>query len=636
MPAAPRSRPAASPALHRWRALALAIAGSAAALSSQVPEATHQPLPGLFEQYCAECHLGKQPDGDFAIDAALADPSGALAERALLRLRSRTMPPPEAGQPSRAERRELQTLLAGRLPAPADAGTSRLRRLAQPEYRQAVRDLFGADLADPTLLPDDAPTYGFDNLGDGAQVSPLVFEQYLDAATAVATAVVGDPSAAAVVQRPGTPLAESLAELLDRAFRQPVGADELDARVRLYHAERQRAGRDAAIAAVVRSVLASPRFLYRGEAERADGRLSNHELATRLAFLLRGSLPDAELRAAAAAGTLHDPAARQRQARRLLAAGGAEVLARRFAAQWLGFDAVLSHNADFRRYPEIWNDGLRPAFHAQALRFFAVLAAEDRSVLELLDSDWTLANGTLRKHYGLGDGQAEPGPGDWQRIALRDRHRGGVLGLGAMLMPSSYPLRTSPVLRGKWILDRLLDTPPPPPPPTAGILPADDQLGDGLTPRQRLERHRRERSCAGCHAQIDPLGFALENFDVLGRWRDTSGGVAIDASAELPDGTTLAGPAALRDALLARADDFVRAFVRQLLVYAAGRPLLPADEPELLRLVTHVEQHEYRFTAVLDAVVGSPIFASRQPPGRRAAAPSDTPPEPADRGSHLR
>ncbi len=565
---------------------------------------------GLAERYCAECHTGADAERGFRIDAALADATGAGAEQALLRLRSRTMPPPDAAQPTAEERRRLAAHLAARVPVDPAAAAPTMRRLARVEYERTVRDLFGIDWRGGDLLPEDPRAYGFDNVGDVTGMTPLSFEKYAAAAAAIAALVLADPAATARAFGDGAPLATGLADLLDRAFRRPAHQAEIDARCELF-ASLRAAGHDetTARAAVLRSVLTSPSFLFRVEVDRPDGGLSGHELAVRLSYLLTGSSPDAALRQRAARGELHDRAVLTAEARRLVAATGGRQLAERFAAQWLRLQDVLTHNADFRRYPEIWNHALRPAFHEEAVRFFAALAAGDERVLLLLDADFTFANDTLRRHYGLpGDG----GGDEWQRVPLPDRRRGGVLGMGAMLFVSSYPLRTSPVLRGKWVLDHLLDTPPPPPPPGAGTLPADDRQPDELTLRQRLERHRQQKSCADCHAQIDPIGFALENYDVLGRWRDAVHGQAVDARAELPDGTALDGPAALKDALLLRQDDFVRAMAKALLVFGTGRPTAVADEAELQRIVGASAAGDHRFGPLLDAVITSPLFTSRR------------------------
>ncbi len=295
--------------------------------------------------------------------------------------------------------------------------------------------------------------------------------------------------------------------------------------------------------------------------------------------------------------------------RRLVAKDGARSLAIDFAAQWLRFRDVLTANADFRRYPQIWQGDLRPSLHEEAVAFVQGLLRDDGRVLDLVDADHTWLNETLAKHYGFGDVKGH----DFVKVAVPDRRRGGVLGLGAMLMVSSHQLRTSPVLRGRWVLELLLGTPPPPAPPNVGTLPAEDVPKAGQSLRAQLEQHRRDKRCASCHAHLDPLGFALENFDVVGRWRSELHGQPIDATGELPDGTRCVGPIGLKDALLARGEDVRRSLVRALLTYGTGRPMGPADEAEIRRLAAVLLQTGDRFHAALVAVATSPLFTRRWP-----------------------
>lgn len=577
-------------------------------------------LPALVEVHCAGCHTG--PDAERGLDVAALFAPGAAAspdfgERLLLavrRLRARTMPPSDAERlPDDAERRTLATLFARLAPAQPGARIASLRRLTRRQYEHTVHDLFGIDWRARDLLPDDASAHGCEGLGDVQNVSPLLFEKYLDAAGSVATAVLDAPAAAAAaIGADELQLASALSGLLRRAFRRPVDDEEIAEWLADYDALRARGASVAdARHAVLRALLVAPSFLFRAEVGQPDApwRLSAHELAVRLSYLLTSSAPDAELARCADDASLLDRDVLAAQARRL--AGDGRDLAEGFAAQWLMLDDVLTANADFRRFPSIWNRRLRPSMREEAIRLFAAVVGEDRSVLELLDADYTFVDEVLAQHYGLPAGAGE-GAG-FRRVALPDRRRGGLLGTAAMLMPSSYPLRTSPVKRGRWILEKLLDAPPPPPPGDAGTLPADDRQPDGLTLRQRLERHRSERRCAACHAEMDALGFALENYDPLGRWRDDVHGAPVDAAAELPDGTRLDGPVALKDALLARADDFVRAFAKNLLVHGAGRDLLLADEPALAAIVARTRQGGDRFGALLEAVVTSPLFTLRDP-----------------------
>ncbi|HEB53443.1 MAG TPA: DUF1588 domain-containing protein [bacterium] len=580
-------------------------------------------LAELLDRYCAQCHTGWDAEADFDLRPLLAarapiadDPVAAegLLARAARRLRARSMPPAdEYEQPTAAERARMVALLAAVAPVVPGQRVATLRRLTRRHYRNAVRALFGIDFSGLDLLPEDASAHGFRGIGDVQIVTPLVFEKYLDAAAAVADAVFADAAARRRAFGPeGTALADALPALLRRAYRRPVGDEEI-AELAADHASllRRGIGRRAARHALLRAVLTSPSFLFRAELGMpgAPARLDAHELAVRLSFLLTAAPPDGALRARADDGSLLRRDVLVAEAMRLARRDGGLALAEDFAAQWLGLDEVLAVTPDFRRFPQIWNGALRPSLRREVLQAFAFLVSADRSVLELLDADYLFADKTVAEHYGLpvpeGDG--------FHRLALEDRRRGGVVTSGAMLMVTSYSLRTSPVKRGQWLLARLLDAPPPPPPPGAGKLPKDDKNAAGLTLRQQLERHRADPGCASCHREMDALGFALEHYDPLGRWRDEVHGRAIDAVGELPDGTRIDGPVALKDALLVRRDDFVRTFAKKLLVCGIGRDLHLRDEPELARIVAATRAADYRFSALLAAVVTSPLFTWRDP-----------------------
>lgn len=605
---------------HRTLASVAALAFVALAPAQQPPRSSTA-VPPLVDRHCGDCHRGADAEEGFDLDAlfatGVADGARERAGQALARVRSRTMPPvDEPDPPTAEERRALALAFADVVPADAEATAVTMRRLSRREYANTVRDLTGVAYDAHERLPPDPRAYGFDNVGDVTSVSPLLFERYFEAAGAIAAAMVADADLCARAFAADRPPAGTLGPFLARAFRRPVTAVELQERVDL-HDDLLAAGRSrtAARIAVVQSILASPQFLFRAEAGRAGdpGRLTSHELATRLAYLVTASMPDAALAALADADALDDPLTLAAEATRLAAATAGRPLAEGFGAQWLRYGDVLTANADFRRYPQIWDHALRPAFLTEATLFFADLVQTDASVLTLLDADHTFADATLRRHYGLGEAS---GPG-FVRVALPDRRRGGILGMGAVLMVTSQPLRTSPVLRGRFVLDELLDEPPPPPPANAGVLPADDVQPDALTLRARLERHRRAPACANCHARMDPLGFALENFDVLGCWRDAVGDRPIDSKGELPDGTELDGPIALKDELLRRRDDFVRAMAKKLLVFGIGRPLVPADEREVLRVAARAIAGDCRFSALLGAVVTSPLFTRRAAAGHR-------------------
>lgn len=610
--------------MRRWRSipwLLLTCALSAQdAVGSPTVAASNQ-VPLLIAKHCSKCHSGPDAEEGFAIASLFAQAPDAAAQTqvtlALQRIRSRTMPPPDATtQPIDQERLQLAAALAALIPVPREARIATVRRLSRAEYGRTVQDLLGVPFAAADLLPEDARAYGFDNIGDVAGVTPLLFERYVEAAAALASATLSDGSAKERVFGKDADLAAALPQFLLRAFRRPPTAIEVEERLQLARelAEQHRPETEIQHA-LLRSVLISPAFLFRTELGQAEdaSRLSPFEVAVRLSYFLTGTMPDARLFALAQDGTLTQPEVLRCEARRCIAANGGRALAERFAAQWLRFADVLTATADFRRYPQIWNGSLRPSFYEEAAHLFAEIARENGSVLWLLDCDHTWLNATLAKHYGLPEVKGN----EFRRVPLTDRRRGGVLGMGAVLMVSSHSLRTSPVLRGRWILDQLLDASTPPPPPGAGTLPADDKQPDDLTLRARLERHRAQKACAACHAQIDPLGFALENFDVLGQWRTEIHGKPVDARGLLPDGTTVDGPVALKEALLARKPEFVRALATKLLVFAIGRPMTALDEPEIARMVDACAAGDYRFGALLDAIVTSPLFVLRDPGGAK-------------------
>lgn len=579
-------------------------------------------LPSVLASACADCHTGDEPEGRFALEPLFA--AGAQIDEgrahqlrtALQRVRSRTMPPPdETEQPTNAERVAVAAVLAARVPTEPGERIATSRRLSRVEWQNTVRDLCGVALDASELLPEDPRVRGFDNFGDGAGETAATFEAHLLAANRVAKAMrAAEPRHSLFDER--APFADQLAVFAARAFRREAAASELASRIGLYLDALSRGACEAeAREAAVVSVLASPAFLLRIESGRVEdpSLLSAHELATRVAYAFSATMPDDALRDDATNGAIFEAGVLRAHARRLVAKDGGRALAERFFAQWLRLGDVLSANADFRRYPMIWKKALRPAFHEEAVLLCAEIAREDASLLWLVDCDHTWADAMLAEHYGLPKPEAK----GFARVALADRRRGGVLGMGAMLMVSSHALRTSPVLRGKWILDQLLDAAPPPPPANVAALPKDDAPVRGQSLRAQLEAHRQKRACASCHAQIDPLGFALENYDVVGKWRDELHGGPVDARATLPDGTEVDGPIALKDALLERKGEFALAVARKFFAYAVGRDAVAQDEPELARIAAACEADGFRLWALVDAMLASPLFTMRDPGGMR-------------------
>lgn len=602
------------------RVFVVAAFATAGAAQDGVVAATRWPT--AVERSCASCHAGDEPEGAFALEplfaegAAIDEAKAHSLRTALARVRSQTMPPPDSDErPDAPTRAELVAAFAGRVPEEPGARIATSRRLSRVEWQNSVRDLCGVAIDASEMLPEDPRVRGFDNFGDSVGETSAMFEAHLLAGSRVAKAMRTAEQKHALLEEK-LPFADELARFVARAFRRPATTDDLAPRLDLYLDALSRGACEAeAREAAIVSVLASPSFLLRVETGEGDGgaRLSAFELATRVSYAFAATVPDEWLADDAASGALLEPGAAALHARRLVEKDGGRAFAERFFAQWLRLCDVLGANADSRRYPQIWKKSLRPAFFEEAVSLCAEIVRDDASLLWLIDCDHSWLDATLAEHYGL----PKPEGKGFVRVALPDRRRGGVLGMGAMLMVSSHPLRTSPVLRGKWILDLLLDAAPPPPPANVGALPADDAPVKGASLRAQLEAHRQKKACASCHAQMDALGFALENYDVMGRWRDALHEQAIDASATLPDGAAVDGPVALKDALLQRKGEFALATARKLLAYVVGREALPQDEPELARIAAACEASGFRFWALVDAFLASPLFMMRDPGGAR-------------------
>jgi len=405
-----------------------------------------------------------------------------------------------------------------------------------------------------------------------------------------------------------------LTSVVRRAFRRDIADADLAPFLRTYAATRQKKAFEPSIAAAIRDVLLTPDFLFRLEFDRPGGksgaplRLTDFELASRLSFFLWSSVPDDELLNAAAAGKLRDRAGLQQEIKRMLAARRASSLMDNFAVQWLGLNTLSGVEPDKAMFPE-FDKALGEAFQTETRLFVNSLIRENRSILDLLRADYTYLNERLAAHYGI---PGVIGPG-FRRVSLgADSPRGGLLGQGSVLLLTSHSTRTSPVLRGRWILDNLLNSPPPPPP--ANVPPLDESPRDGrkLTAREQVERHRANPACSSCHARIDPLGFSLENFDPIGRWRTEDEGTAIDASGKLVGGTVFTGPKGLRTMLLGRSEEFVHATLERLLTYALGRELEPRDQPTVRDIMRKAEPGDYRFHDLILGVVTSTPFEMRQ------------------------
>lgn len=404
-----------------------------------------------------------------------------------------------------------------------------------------------------------------------------------------------------------------IAALLRRASREPIVDDDLAAPLAMYHEARATGDFEDGIEMAISSVLLSPKFLFRMERDPAGlatgtaYRLGDLELASRLSFFLWSSLPDEELLGLAEHGQLSRPEVLEQQTRRLLADDRSRVFVSNFAGQWLHLRNLDSITPDSRLYLD-FDDNLRQAFREETERFFEGILREDRSVLDLLKADYTYLNERLARHYGIPHVYGSR----FRRVSLdKDSHRGGLLRQGGILTVTSYATRTSPVIRGKWILENILGTPPPPPPDDVPAL-KDNTVASTLSVRSRLAQHRADSACASCHNLIDPVGFSLENFDAVGRWRETEEGHPVDASGGLPDGSEFVGVSGLEQGLLDRPELFVGTMAEKMLTYAIGRGIEDSDGPAVRQIVRDAEAAGFRFSSLILGVVRSTPFQMRQ------------------------
>ena len=405
--------------------------------------------------------------------------------------------------------------------------------------------------------------------------------------------------------------------LARRAFRRPVTDRDLEAPLAFYRSARATGDFDTAIRDGLLTILASPKFLFRAEplpesaARGSVYRISDLDLASRLAFFLSGRPPDDQLLDVAEQGRLADPKVLDAQVRRLLADPKAKSLVTSFAFQWLRVRAIDNVDPDALVFPN-FDDGLREAFRKEIELFVESILRDDRSVLDLLTADHTFVNERLALHYGIPNVRGER----FRRVTLADANRWGLLGKGSVLLATSYANRTAPVLRGAWILDNILGTPPAAPPPDVEGFKENKDGEKAKSVREIMEQHRANPSCNACHGVMDPLGFALENFDAIGEWRvkDRYAGTAIDASGTLVDGTVVSGPADLRKALLRRPEPFVQTLTEKLMTYALGRGVEYYDMPSVRAIVRDAARDNYRFSSIVMGIVKSAPFQMRKAP----------------------
>ncbi len=523
-----------------------------------------------------------------------------------------------------------------------DPGPPVIRRLTHGEYRRAVRDLLGIDFdsAGAVGMPEDPVGRGYDNLAVALKIPPALTEKYVSAADET-IARLFDPKAQgntlgaainAQLRAQGASPAQMretartlVSRLLPRAYRRPVGADETARYVALFDAAiTQRKSPAEAFRFMFKAVLLSPNFLFRVEQDRAGVVQPYHvndlELASRLSFFLWSSIPDDELLVLASQSKLSEPATFRAQVARMLASPKAKALAEDFAAQWLQLKKLAEARPTIEFFPT-FTDELKESMRQEPILFFDALRTGNLPVTDLIDADFTFLNGSLAEHYGIPgiEGNA------FQRVPLKpESHRGGLLGMGAVLSMTSHTFRTSPTQRGKYVLEVLLGTPPPPPPNNVAQIEDAAARGEAKSFREQLAQHGADASCASCHRRIDPLGFGLDRYDAIGRWRESTKDQPLDTAGVLPTGEKFDGPAELKQVLVSKQQRFIENLSEQMLIYALGRELRPADKPAVKKIAADLIKDGFHFSSLISGVVNSYPFQNRRNFARASSAKTAT------------
>lgn len=584
----------------------------------------------VLTQFCVPCHSGANAAAGILLDLRLTSVSlRANLEhyrKALRAITDKTMPPSGAASPSlqaRLAASETLKSLITRIDHDAkqtDPGRVAPRRLNIAEYNNTIRDLLKITITPAdTFPPDSGGGGGFDNNADTLYLPPVLMERYLIAADAVLEAATTNSWN---LIKPSIKISEDKAAALSiqafasLAFRRPVTPNDTKHLVALYRLGRsKRQTHLVALRVVMKAILVSPQFIFRFDFMRTSKApsvpVNAFELASRMSYFLWASMPDQELFALAKSGALLTRSVQVEQVKRMLLSPKASTLGTIFASQWLRSKEILQTvQPDPVKYPTI-TPSLRLAMHAEVSMFVTHAIQANEPIKMLFASPYTFLNEELARHYGVTGVSGNR----MRRVHVDGVQRGGLLGMAALLTVTSYPLRTSPVLRGKWLLGELLGAPPPPPPPVVDALPADEKIQQGETLRTRLERHRKNPECKGCHQRIDPLGFSLENYDAVGQWRDNIQGIPIDTLGELVTGEPVAGVSGLRRLLIRRHEDVARNTVERLLSYAIGRGLEPNDAGSVTAIMQETKARGFRLQDLMLGVVQSLPFRHKRPSG---------------------
>ncbi len=580
-------------------------------------------VTGLLEKHCLECHDTAVSKGDLDVESALSETplvkSRDLWINVLERIKNGEMPPEDEPQLSAEEQEALlswinRDVIDFDYTTVKDPGYERARRLSHAEYNNTLRDLFGIDLKPADMFPHDlSGLSGFANSSNTLFIQSTLLERYISAAEEIVTAAM-----------PQWPLAREtnpntlFRTFLRRVYRRPPSDEEVSELVTRYQlAKAAGASHQEAIQPAVIFALISPHFLYRIESAPAnadDHLITDWELASRLSYFLWASTPDDSLLNLAAAGTLSDPNILREQIQRMLRDERSSALGHEFASQWLKFEHVGTR-VRLDPIDNPWcTDSLMTAMRDESAMFIHSLIQENRPIHNLINANYTYLNEELAEHYRIRGVHGD----HMRRVALNDPRRGGIFGQASILAVTSFPGRTSPVVRGKYILDDVLGTPPPPPPPNAGELDEEVARKRDLTLKEKLEIHRGSPQCAGCHAKIDPLGFSLENYDWFGRFRKEHRDKPIDSEGQLPNGRKFVGLEGLRNVLIdQRLDDLTKQVTRKMLSFGLGRQLEYYDELAVQEILAAVQYDDYKFHTLINEIVNSYPFQWKRLPETR-------------------
>ncbi len=623
--------------MFKFRLRGIVSVAIAVSLLSGFANAQHDTGLRIIRQNCMDCHSGDSAEADLNLEKLLRQTplvkNLKMWRNIAKRIELGDMPPPDDGKLSAVDKKQFSRWYDRQInkfdyQSVADPGYESYRRLTHIEYRHTIRDLFGVDLADISRFPQDLTgKSGFDNSANTLFLQGTLLERYAQSAESVVTKIFTSDSnklyakSRQRILAPGSNITDPhraakqiLNSFASRAFRRPATQREIEQLHKIFRSNYAvKKDIDAAIQKPLVATLVMPQFLFK--IENTPGtfkptRIKHHDLANRLSYFLWASMPDKKLMELANSGKLVEPAVLDAEIDRMLKNRRAKSLGYVFAAQWLGFEDVGVR----RRQDPIDNpwctQTLMDAMKAETALFFYSLIRDNHPVSTMVNARYTYLNEELAKHY-----QIRGIRGDHMRpVRLKTTRRGGILTHASILCVTAFPDRTSPVVRGKWILDTVLGTPPPEPPPNVSEL-SERVERRNLSFREKLKLHSSSDRCNSCHREIDPLGFSLENYDNFGRWRTRVDGKRIDAAGQLPNGTKFQGPQGLRKVIVEqRLDDLTRQLAEKMLSYALGRQLEYYDEAAIRKIVATTKADGYRFRTLVKAVIRSYPFQFKRKP----------------------